>query len=195
MPAAPLDHMARCKVTTKSTGERCKGPRMRGLEVCRMHGVNLETRAAGLARVETAEIVSQARKYGTPRNVTPYQALREELARAQGIIDHLDRRVALSDDGVLLNLYQAERAQLLKIADRMIALGVDELEARLTGDTATKLELAINGIVRDLGHNPATAEVRQIIAANLGAALNPESVPDIIDAEVVPSGDIQTEDW
>jgi hypothetical protein len=63
----------------------------------------------------------------------------------------------------------------------------DERRAMLTERLFDALEAAIAGIVRDLGHDPHTSQVRAVVARNMRAVSGQprEARPQTIDAEIV----------
>jgi hypothetical protein len=71
-------------------------------------------------------------------------------------------QVARPQDANLLAVYAAERGHLAKLAGQMVAGKLDEQRSLISEKTVEQLELALTGILRDLGHDPATEYVRQI---------------------------------
>ncbi len=74
------------------------------------------------------------------------------------------------------------------LSQQMIALKTHERSAVLTERTIEALEMALNGIVRDLGHDPSDSYVRRIIARRMREGTSSESSESesmTIDAEVV----------
>ncbi len=103
--------------------------------------------------------------------------------------------MATHPDPGWLNVYQSERAHLARLSQQMIALKTDERSAVLTERTIEALELALNGIVKDLGHDPSDSAVRRVIAHHMREVASSESTARstssqkeaaaIIDAEIV----------
>lgn len=65
------------------------------------------------------------------------------------------------------------RAHLVGLTKQWIAAGFEAKRLELAMRTLDVLELAIDGIVRDLGHNPRDADVRRIVHDRLQQAINP----------------------
>jgi hypothetical protein len=184
---APNDHMPKCSAK-KRNGDPCGQPRMRGLAVCRSHGgKNPVAQNKGLERFHEAEIMERANKYGTPRNISAVDAMEEERARTQGIVDHLEKLISENpNDAVLLGLYMAERQHLSKLTKDALTLGVDERRIRLETMQVDMLESAIDGIVSRLGHDPHTTRVRTIIAEVFRNVIGYREQPQgTVDAEIV----------
>ncbi len=186
---APMDHMPLCGATTR-TGGTCKQPRVRGATRCRMHGAlapKAQRRAA--ERLAETAIAKVAEHYGVPRDVSPVEALTEELHRTQGHVDFLAREVAARPhDPNLLVVYTQERAHLAKLADAMVRSNVAERRAVIAEQTVDALEAAVLGTLRELGIDPSGVHVRRVLARHLSAAVtgtkpNDPRLP--IDAKVV----------
>ncbi|MGY1719294.1 HGGxSTG domain-containing protein [Blastococcus sp. SYSU DS0552] len=186
---APMDHMPLCGATTR-TGGQCRQPRMRGTSRCKLHGGK-----APQVQQKAREVVAQSvvaremRYYGEPRGISAIDALVQELHRTQGHVDYLGQQVAARpQDTALLAVYAAERDHLSKLADAMVRNKLDQRQAVLSERTLDRLETALNGIVRDLGHDPSDSYVRGIIARRMrevAAGETTQNDPDVIDAEIV----------
>lgn len=68
------------------------------------------------------------------------------------------------------------RAHLATLTKQWIAAGFEQKRLEIMSRTLDVLETAINGIVRDLGHNPRDAEVRRFIRARLEQASQPREL-------------------
>lgn len=185
---AGTDHMRFCGARRRDGGA-CTQPAMKGSTRCRMHGAKApQVLQAAAVRVTEAAVIEQARHYGVPRSITAIEALTEELHRTQGHVDWLERHVARHQDPGWLNVYQSERAHLAKLSQQMIALRTDERQKVLDAQVLDGLETALNGIVRDLGHDPDSDYVRQIVGRHMRQVASADSAthdPMTIDAEVV----------
>lgn len=176
-------HMRHCGAT-KRDGSSCRQPAMHGQARCRMHGGSIpQSLVAAERRITELAVRSQARQYGTPRYVGPLAALDEELARSAGVVEFLDAKLADQVDPGWLVVYQQERQHYSNLAQKMAALDTEGRKATLTEQQTDELFSAINGILTDLGHNPNTDHVRQVVARNLKAVTDD---PRVIDVEVVP---------
>jgi hypothetical protein len=107
-------------------------PAIRGTNRCRIHGGSApQVRRKAAEVVAEASIMEVARHYGMPRDVSPIDALTEELHRTQGHVDWLAREVAARpQDPSLLAVYTAERGHLTKPAGSMVAGKLDEQRSR-----------------------------------------------------------------
>lgn len=176
---APIDApgMRLCGATTR-TGGCCKQPAMRGGARCRIHGGSAPAvRRKAAEVVAEASIMEVARHYGVPRDVSPIDALTEELHRTQGHVDWLAHQIPhRPQDASLLAVYTAERNHLAKLADAMVRSNVEQRRVVLAEETAQRLELAINSIVGGLRFDPASPHVRQVVAHHLRSAAGLESL-------------------
>ncbi|MCZ2857823.1 major capsid protein [Blastococcus sp. VKM Ac-2987] len=171
---APVDHMRLCGARRRDGGN-CTQPAMRGQERCRMHGGSAPmARTKAVERIAEAQAVGLANRLGIPRSISAVDALQEELNRTQGRIDWLESELAQRpNDGAVLAVYTAERGHLRQLAGGMVSSKTDERRSMLNEQTVDALEAAITGIVRDLGHDPHTTRVRDVVARHLRAVAEP----------------------
>ncbi len=179
--AAPLDHMRLCGARRRDGG-LCRQPPIRGAATCRLHGGSApQVRRRAAERVVEARAVELARQYGVPRDVLPMQALTEELARTQGHVDWLAAQLDHRNDPQWLGVYQAERAHLARLAQAMAPLmeKAEQQRALLSERTIDQLQLALTGILGELGHDPSSDAVRAVVARHLREVLDPTAtLPD-----------------
>jgi hypothetical protein len=145
-------------------------------------------------RVVEARAVELARQYGAPREIAPLEALTEELARTQGHVDWLAAQLDHRNDPQWLGVYQAERAHLARLAQAMTPLleKAEQQRAVLSERTIDQLEIALTGILGELGHDPSSDAVRAVVARHLRRVLDPTATsssefggdPGILDREV-----------
>jgi hypothetical protein len=76
---------------------------------------------------------------------------------------------ARPQDANLLAVYAAERRHLAKLAGSMVSSKLDEQRSMLNEKAVEQLELALTGILRDLGHDPSDLFVCQVVARRLRA--------------------------
>lgn len=139
-----------------------------------------------------------ARHYGMPRDVSPIDALTEELHRTQGHVDWLAQQIAAHpQDRDLLTVYTAERAHLARLAGDMMRGGVDQRRAVLSEQGLDAVEVALVGTMREFGLDPSGDHVRRVFARHLRAVSGTASAaargsqpptPSVVDAEVVAEG-------
>lgn len=87
-----------CTATSKRSGERCKKWAIKGAKTCLAHGSgSKKARAAAARRVEEEKASRQARKavemLGIQRDISPSEALLEEVRWTAGHVDWLRDRV------------------------------------------------------------------------------------------------------
>ncbi len=161
-----------------------------------MHGGSApQVRRRAAERVVEARAVELARQYGAPREIAPLEALTEELHRSQGHVDWLAIQLDHRNDPQWLGVYQAERAHLAKLAQAMAPLmeKAEQQRAVLSERIIDQLELALTGILGELGHDPSSDAVRAVVARHLRRVLDPTTTlptarggePAVLDAEVV----------
>jgi hypothetical protein len=186
---APIDHMKLCGATRRDGGT-CRQPAMRGQARCYKHGGKTPNALAKAQEtlVEAAALQA-ARKYGLPRDISPLDALREELARTQGHVDWLAEQIGHDTNPAILAVYQAERAHLMRITQQAISIRLDERLRKLHEGSLEVLETALLATLDDLGVNADQVLVRETLARRLEQALlisNPSvDRDDVIDAEVI----------
>lgn len=153
---------------------------IRGGARCRIHGGS-----APIVRRKAAEVVAEAsimevaRHYGVPRDVSPINALTEELHRTQGHVDWPAAQIAQRpQDASLLAVYTAERNHLAKLADAMVRSNVGERRSALTEQGVEAVELALVGTHRELGLDAGGDRVRRVFAQNLRAAQKGKTVSE-----------------
>ena len=160
-----------------------------------MHGASApQVRRRAAERVVEARAVELARQYGVPRDVLPMQALTEELARTQGHVDWLAAQLDHRNDPQWLGVYQAERAHLARLAQTMAPLleKAEQQRAVLSERTIDQLQLALTGILGELGHDPSSDAVRAVVARHLRRVLDPTATsssefsgtPGVLEGEV-----------
>ena len=172
---APLDHMRLCGARRRDGGP-CRQPPIRGAATCRLHGGSApQVRRRAAERVVEVGVVELARQYGVPRDVLPMQALTEELARTQGHVDWLAAQLDHRNDPQWLGIYQAERAHLARLAQVMAPLleKAEQQRAVLSERIIDQLQLALTGILGELGHDPSSDAVRAVVARRLRRVLDP----------------------
>jgi hypothetical protein len=191
---APLDHMRLCGARRRDGG-LCRQPPIRGAATCRLHGGSApQVRRRAAERVVEARAIELARQYGVPREISPLEALTEELARTQGHVDWLAAQLDHRNDPQWLGVYQAERAHLARLAQAMAPLleKAEQQRAVLSERTIDQLDLTFTGILGELGHDPGSDAVRAVVARHLRRVLDPTATlpdarggePVILDGEV-----------
>lgn len=92
-----------CTATAKGTGQRCKRAPAHGMRVCVKHGAGSpQSRAAGPQRVELERAREAVEVYGLPRDISPTDALLEEVRWTAGHVDWLRQRVQQTEREALI---------------------------------------------------------------------------------------------
>lgn len=150
-----------CTAHSKRSGEQCRNKAIVGGNTCRMHGGaadQVQRRAVRRAAEETARRAVDT--YGLPRDIDPATALLEEVHRTAGHVTWLAGKVADLEGGdlvwgitestdkaatafpgtdekrtarpsVWLDLYQRERAHLVRVSKTALDAGISERLVRL----------------------------------------------------------------
>jgi hypothetical protein len=135
---------------------------------CKLHGGNTTSHVtAGV--VAMAE--SAVKTFGLSREIDPRDALLEEVYRTAGAVDWLAKQVQAldtasvvwgrteeTDEGVKhkaapnvwVQLYQQERAHLVRVAKEAIAAGIEERKVRLAEQQGAMLASVIKAVLADL---------------------------------------------
>lgn len=116
--------------------------------------------------------------YGLPRDVDPFQALGEEIARTAGHVAWLDAKIGQMDEAELtqwsqtgqrpsawVEMYWKERDQLAKVSKLAIDAGIAERLVKVYEVQAVALVSAITEVLQSMG-----LEEAQIDAARRGIA-------------------------
>lgn len=163
---------------------------------CKLHGGSTTTHVtAGVTAMATAAVAT----FGLPREVDPRDALLEEVYRTAGAVDWLHQQVrTLDPDAVIwgkseevekqagefpgvdvthraavnvwVELWQKERAHLVKVAKEAISCGIEERRVRLAEQQGAMLAGAIKAILGDLDLSPEqAAKVSVVVPRHLRA--------------------------
>ena len=187
---------AKCKAR-KQDGTSCGAYPIRGAEVCRVHGGRAPQVKAAAARRLAAQAAEQAvRTLGLAVDISPTEALLEEVRWTAGHVAWLRSRVQELESGdlswgttkvktggddegttqeakpsVWYELYTRERTHLIKVCDAAIRAGVEERRVRLAEQQGDLLALAIRRILEafGLGDDPRVAEIVPGVLREIGA--------------------------
>ena len=192
----------RCTAKAKSTGVQCARYAIEGASTCRVHGSgSRKAKAAAARRVEEAKAAAEAEKavttLGLSRDVSPSEALLEEVRWTAGHVDWLRDRVrdverdelvwgktkwkqTDSADGpiketvegatpsVWYDLYEKERKHLVAVCTAALRAGVEERRVRLAEAQGAQVAAVIRAILDDLS---LTLEQQQKVATVVPARL------------------------
>jgi hypothetical protein len=140
-------------------GTACRRYPSPGLTVCVKHGGGQpKARKAGTARRAEEKARAAVAAYGLPRDVSPTEALLEEVRWSAGHVAWLRDRVARFDQGpepltidaegrALLDVYADERDRLVRIAKTTLDAGVEERRVQLAESQGALVAGAIRRIL------------------------------------------------
>lgn len=199
---------AQCKATAKSTGQQCARQAIEGGTVCRVHGGATKlARAKAERNLQEAEAARQVATLGLPVDITPTDALLQEVQWTAGHVQWLRTKVQELDEQALVwgttaesekdsdkngretsytvsakpsvwySLYQAERAHLVAVCTAALKAGVEERKVRLAEQQGDLVVAVIRRILDGL------------YASLLAAGLTADQLADAWDAaiaDVVP---------
>ncbi len=151
-------------------GTPCGSRRMLGLTVCWRHGGATKASRAKNGEAKQQILIAKAydrvvRTYGQARNVSPAEAILEEVHRTAGIVTYLEQLVGdlnqaslkqydgegWEKQSVWVTMYQNERAHLVKACSEAIRCGVAEKTVALKQQQGALLASVVRGILEDLG--------------------------------------------
>lgn len=197
----------------RSNGGPCANWAMLGQVVCRNHGgASPQAKAAAERRLAHDELEKAVVTYGLPRDVTPEEALLDEVRWTAGHVAWLRERVQATEADalswgrssevakgsgefpgtdtthaaappVLLEMYQRERRHLLDVCKVAIQAGIEERRVRLAERYGSQLAAVVQAILDDLR---LSAEQWERV---------PEVVPRMlraVDDAALPSGRFRT---
>lgn len=173
----------RCTANAKSGG-RCKNPVVPGTTVCRFHGgAAPQVRDAGLRRIAMADAKQAAEQLGLLIEITPEQALLDEVQRCAGMLAFYQARVEeIADTGVnslvwgltkvkvggedggetfeaarsvWLQLFNEERDRLVKVCAAALRAGIEERRVKLAEQQGILVAAVIRRILTRLNLNEA----------------------------------------
>jgi len=190
----------KCTATSKQTGKRCGNYPAKGAKTCRFHGsanaVSKHAAAKNLEAIKAEKKLERAAAtLGLSRDVSPSEALLEEVRWSAGHVEWLRERVQeleqhqlvwgksevkdLDDTtmvtskaqmSVWVDLYNRERDHLVKVAGAALKAGVEERRVRLAESQGALVADVIRRILNDLGLNQEQeARVAKVVPQHLRA--------------------------
>jgi hypothetical protein len=188
----------KCNGHAKSTGKQCTAWPIKGGRVCVKHGGKAgQVRAAADKRITEQKLEAVVKTYGLPVDVSPTEALLDEVKWTAGHVAWLRARVqeleaeavswsikSLVDrqggdqsstdtteaaaPHVLIDLYQRERKHLLDVCKAAISAGIEERRVRLAESQGALLADVIRRILGDLNLTPEqSALVSEVVPRHL----------------------------
>ena len=129
----------KCRATAKGTGQRCQAWAMAGSEVCRVHGGRAPQVKAAAARRLAEQAAQQAvRTLGLPVDISPTEALLEEVRWTAGHVAWLRSRVQeLAEEPTHRHVsFDGEDEDLLETPGQRGALTWGTTKVKTGGDDA-----------------------------------------------------------
>ena len=162
-----MDNLPRqtCTALAKSTGQRCRSNPIKGGTVCIKHGgAAPQVRAKANRRLQEAEAALAVQVLGGRRDITPTEALLEEVQWTAGHVAWLRERLheQATDDltsSPWYTLYLKERDHLVVATAAALRAGVEERRVQLAEHQGSLLASAITRILDALHLTPTQAEL------------------------------------
>jgi hypothetical protein len=185
-----MDDGERCTGNSKRSGKRCKKSRCVGLDKCAAHcGLSKQERDARAgAFLANQQAVKAVITYGLPRDISPTDALLEEVRYTAGHVAWLREMVQSLDPDVLvwgvteeahktatefggvdttwaakpsawLELYFRERKHLLDVTKAAISVGIEERVVRLAEAQGQLVNATIRRILARLELSDAQSKL------------------------------------
>ena len=169
-----------CTAKSKQSGERCKNRPAKGFKTCRFHGsANGRSKAAAKRRVDAVAAEEAVRTLGLPVDISPTEALLDEVRWTAGHVQWLRRQVqeleskALTwgktkevDKGsgeapgvdvtesatpsIWYDLYERERQHLVRVCSAALKAGVEERRVRIAESHGAEFAHALRSIFGEL---------------------------------------------
>lgn len=133
-----------------------------GIGRCKLHG---GTTPAQVKHVNGQKAAAAVVTFGLPVDVDPQTALLEEVHRTAGHVAWLGQKVAELDEAdlkqldmserfekpaVWVEMYERERAHLVKVAATCISAGIAERQVRLAEDQGRQLADVLRNVIGDV---------------------------------------------
>lgn len=174
---------AKCKAHTRA-GKPCRTAPVIGQAVCRMHGGSSpQAKSAAARRQEERAAVLAVETLGLPRDISPTDALLEEVRWTAGHVQWLRAKVQdLQEDdlewqqtkettgvnggttheakpSIWYALYTNERAHLVKVTVAAITAGIEERRVRIAESQGALVADVIRRILAELQLTPGQQEL------------------------------------
>lgn len=182
----------RCVARSKTTGDQCGKLVTPPATVCFIHGGRAgQVKAAVERRRQEGEAAAAVVTFGLPREIDPQTALLEEVHRTAGHVAYLGQVVAelehaelkqldmsekFEKPAVWVEMYQAERKHLTKVAATCISAGIAERQVRIAETMGQQLA----GTIRDVLEDFVAALIAVGIAADVLQRIQREQLPAIV---------------
>lgn len=145
----------------KRGGGPCPNWPMKGGKVCHAHGGRAKQVRDAAKRRQQEEAAQQAvLKHALPRDVSPHNALLEELCRTAGYIDYLEATVQADPGHEWWDPLQEQRVHYRHVAWACVRAGIEQRRMEITEQLAEQIAAFARGVMEDLGINPNSEKAR-----------------------------------
>lgn len=158
-----------CKATAKNTGQQCKKPAIKGLEVCEFHGgATKRSKKAAHTRVQKAKLEHYLDKLGLKKQgLTPEQLMQELVERTGADLEYLAFE-ASTGEPLWVDAYTDALDRATRVAKAAIDAGLMERQTQVQEAEATLLVQVVMGALADLGLTPEVqTQAKKAIATRL----------------------------
>lgn len=174
----------RCTAQSKQQKRRCAKWAEPGQTVCRFHGgAAPQVKAKAAANLQAQSAAAAVVTFGLPQDISPEDALYQELHRTAGAVAYIQGLVQTLDAGQLgqstrnsgrvpsiwVDLYQRERKHLADVAATCIRVGLEERRVRIIEEQGQAVADLLRKVLTDLGVDPASEEARTVVRRHLMA--------------------------
>jgi hypothetical protein len=168
----------KCNARKPGGGGLCRsaagaGTEHKGIGCCKRHGGSTATHNRYAKKVKAEQAV---RRFALPRDIDPFVALEEELARCAGLVKYYEEKltglteVELEEDRFYLTRYGKERWRMVEVARTMIACGFEARRVRALENLANVAAIAVKLTLEAHGVDTDLVKVRRMVAENLRLA-------------------------
>lgn len=180
-----------CAAGSKTTGGPCGDHVKPPATVCYSHGGRAPQTQAAVERRREQEAGRQAVvTFGLPREIDPQSALLEEVHRTAGHVAYLGQVVAdleradlkqldtserFDKPSVWVEMYQAERKHLVRVAAAAIGAGIAERQVRIAEEQGRMLAAVVHNVATDL----IAALTAEGVSVDLLVRIQRDQLPDI----------------
>lgn len=156
---------ARAPERAERRGQPCSNRPVTGSDVCGVHGGRApQTKGAAAVRVADGKARAAVAAFGLPRDVSPTEALLEEVQWAAGHVAWFRDVIAAAEGGLrldttaegraLVDLYGQERDRLVRISKVTLDAGVEERRVQLAESQGALVAGVIRRILVRLNLSP-----------------------------------------
>ncbi len=162
-----------CKAKSKATGKQCQRPAMKGGMVCQKHGGTApQVKAKAAERYQTMQSEQAARRLGLLVDISPQQALIDEVQRSAGMVCFYQARIdQIADEMGIdalpaapwLDLMDRERDRLVRASSAALKAGIDERTVRLAEQQGALVAACIKRILVRLNLTAAQNDLVPVV--------------------------------